>query len=191
MTGKKKNKTILIAVAALVLAGVGVYGYMNVEKLEVLVKKTTGSNSQDLLALAKGAEQSGDYDKALDYYQGFVDVHSDAPANTDPGVGIAYAGMGNIYFQQFKYPKAIEYLKKALEHSTQYAGKQSQQAADQWFILASVYDKQGEIKTALAHYKNSQTIQVKLGGDTGKVDKVIDELEDYMVNANLQTSSSS
>ncbi len=190
MTGKKKNKTILIAVTALVLAGVGVYGYMNVEKLEVMVKKTTGSNSQDLLALAKGAEQSGDYDKALDYYQGFVDVHSDAPAHTDPGVGIAYAGMGNIYFQQFKYPKAIEYLKKALDHSTQYAGKQSQQAADQWFILASVYDKQGEIKLALDHYKNSRDIQVKLGGDTEKVDTVIDELENYMFNANLQTRSS-
>ncbi len=41
MTGKKKNKTILIAVTALVLAGVGVYGYMNVEKLEVMVKKTS------------------------------------------------------------------------------------------------------------------------------------------------------
>ena len=191
MTGKKKNKTILIAVAALVLAGVGVYGYMNVEKLEVMVKKTTGSTSQDLLELAKGAEQSGDYDKALGYYQGFVDVHSDAPANTDPGVGIAYAGMGNIYLKQFKYPKAIEYLKKALDHSTQYAGKQSQQAADQWFSLASIYDKQGEIKTALDHYKNSRAIQVKLDGDTGKVDQVIDELEDYMVNANLQTRSSS
>ena len=190
MTGKKKNKTILIAVAVLVLAGVGVYGYMNVEKLEVMVKKTTGSNSQDLLALAKGAEQSGDYDKALDYYQGFVDVHSGAPAHTDPGVGIAYAGMGNIYFQQFKYPKAIEYLKKALDHSTQYAGKQSQQAADQWFILASVYDKQGEIKLALDHYKNNRDIEAKLGGDTEKVDTVIDELENYMVNANLQTRSS-
>lgn len=187
MTGKKKNKTILIAVAALVLAGVGVYGYMNVEKLEVMVKKTTGSDSQDLLALAKTAEQDGDNDKALGYYQGFVSVHSD----TDPGVGTAYAGMGSIYLKQFKYPKAIEYLKKALDHSAQYAGKQSQQAADQWFILASVYDKQGEIKTALDHYKNSRAIQVKLDGDTGKVDKVIDELEDYMVNANLQTRSSS
>ena len=190
MTGKKKNKTILIAVAALVLAGVGVYGYMNMEKLEIMVKKTTGSDSQDLLALAKGAEQAGDNDKALDYYQGFLDVHSDAPANTDSGVGTAYAGMGNIYFKQFKYPKAIEYLKKALDHSTQYGGQQSQQAADHWFLLASVYDKQGEIKTALDHYKNSRDILAKLDGDTAKVDKMIDELEDYMVNANLQTRSS-
>ncbi len=189
MTGKKKSKTILIIVAALVLAGAGVYGYINMEKLEVLVKKTTGSDSQDLLALAQEAEQAGNNDKALDYYQGFLDVHSDAPANTDPGVGTAYAGMGNIYFKQFKYSKAIEYLKKALDHSTQYAGKQSQQAADRWFILASIYDKQGEIKTALDHYKNSRDIRAKLDGDTEKVDKVIDELENYMVNANLQTSS--
>ena len=188
MTGKKKNKTILIAVAALVLAGAGVYAYMNMEKLEVLIKKTTGSNSQDLLALAVEAEQSGDYDKALGYYQGFVDVHSDAPANTD--VGTAYASMGNIYLKQFKYPKAIEYLKKGLDHSTQYGGKNSQLTADHWFALASIYDKQGEIKTALNHYKNSRNILVKLDGDTGRVDKVIDELEDYMVNANLQSRSS-
>ena len=148
MTGKKKNKTILIAVVALILAGAGMYGYMNIEKLEVLVKKTTGSDSQDLLALAQAAEQSGDYDKALGYYQGFVDVHSDGSVSTDPNVGTAYASMGNIYLKQFKYPKAIEYLKKGLDHSTQYGGKNSQLTADHWFALASIYDKQGEIKTA-------------------------------------------
>jgi tetratricopeptide (TPR) repeat protein len=191
MTGKKNNKTILITVAALVLMGAGVYVYFNFEKLEVLVKKSTGSDSRDLLALAVEAEQSGDYNKALDYYQGFLDVHSDAPANTDPGVGTAYAGIGNIHFKQFKYPKALEYLKKALDHSTRYSGQQSQQAADHWLFLAAVYDKQGEVKTALDHYKNSRNIQAKLGGDTAKVDTVIDELENYVVNANLQTSSSS
>ena len=190
MTGKKKNKTILIAVAALVLVGAGVYGYMNMEKLEVLVKQSTGSDSQDLLALAQTAEQSGDYDKALGYYQGFVDVHSDASANTDPNVGIAYASMGNIYLKQFKYPKAIEYLKKGLDLSSQHSGKNSQLTADHWYALASIYDKQGDIKIALDHYKNSRNILVKLDEDTGKVDKMIDELEDYMVNANLQTRSS-
>ncbi len=191
MTGKKKNKTILIIVAALVLVGVGIYGFMNMEKLEILVKKSTGSDSRDLLALAVEAEQAGDSDKALEYYQGFLDVHSDAPANTDPSVGTAYAGMGNIYFKQFKYPKALDYLKKALDHSTQYAGKQSPQLADHWFYLAAVYDKQGDVKLALDHYKNSRSIQAKLGVDTGRVDTVIDELENYMVNANLQTRSSS
>lgn len=191
MTGKKKNKTILIVVAALVLVAAGVYAYINMEKLEVMVRKSTGSDSQDLLALAQKAEQAGNHDKALGYYQGFLDVHSAAPANTDPGVGTAYAGMGNIYFKQFKYPKAIEYFKKALDHSTQYVGKRSQQTADHWFYLASVYDKQGEVKMALDHYKNSRRIMAKLDKDTGKVDKVIDELEDYMVNANLQTRSSS
>lgn len=186
MTGKKKNKTILIAVAAVLLAGVGAYGFMNMETLEVLVKKTTGSDSQDLLALAKSAEQSGDYDKAMGYYEGYVTASS----GTDPNVGTAYAGMGNIYLKKFKYPKAIEYLKKAMDHSTQYAGVESEQMAEHWFILASVYDKQGEIKTALDHYKNSRKILVKLDGDTAKVDKMIDQLEDYMVNANLQTRSS-
>ena len=191
MTGMKKNKIILITVTALVLMGAGVYGYFNIEKLEIMAKKSSGSDSQDLLALAAKAEQAGNHDKALDYYQGFLDVHLDAPANADPGVGTAYAGMGNIYFKQFKYPKALDYLKKALDHSTQYAGKQSQQTADHWFYLAAVYDKQGEVKTALDHYKNSRNIQAKLGGDTGKVDTVIDELENYMVNANLHSSSAS
>ena len=191
MNAKKKNKIILITVTALVLAGAGVYGYFNLEKLEMMAKKTSGSNSQDLLALAQKAEQAGHSDKAMDYYQGFLDVHSDAPANTDPGVGTAYAGMGNIYFKQFKYSKAIDYLNKALDHSTQYAGKQSLQTADHWFYLASVYDKQGEVKMALDHYKNSRNIQAKLGGDTGKVDTVIDELENYVVNANLHGSSTS
>jgi tetratricopeptide (TPR) repeat protein len=191
MTGKKKSKTILIAVATLILVGAGVYGYMNMEKLEVLVKKSTGSNTQDLLALAQAAEQSGDNDKALGYYQGFIDVNSDAPANTDPNVGIAYASMGNIYLKQFKYNEATEYLKKGLDHSTQHGGKDSTLTAEHWYSLASIYDKQGEVKTALEHYKNSRAILVKLDVDTGKVDKMIDELEDYMVNASLHTSSTS
>ena len=190
MTDKKKNKTILIAVAVLVLAGASAYGFMNIEKLEVFVKKSTGSESQDLLALALGSEQAGDSDKALGYYQGFIDAHSDASTKTDPGVSTAYASMGNIYFKQFKYPKAIEYLKTALDHSNLYVDPNSQQVADQWFSLASIYDKQGEVKTALTHYKNSRDILVKLDGNTDKVDKVIDELEDYMVNANLHTRSS-
>ena len=186
MTGKKKNKTILIIVAAVVLAGAGAYGFMNMETLEILAKKTTGSESQDLLAMAKEAEQNGDNDKAMGYYEGYANTHSD----TDPGVGTAYAGMGNIYLKQLKYPKALEYLKKALDHSNQYVGKQSQQTADHLFLLGSVYDKQGEIKTALDHYKNSRDILVKLDGDTEQVDKMIVALEDFMVNVNLQTSSS-
>ena len=190
MTDKKKNKTILIAVAVLVLAGAGAYGFMNIEKLEVFVKKSTGSESQDLLALALGAEQAGDSDKALRYYQGFLDAHSDDSTKTDPGVSTAYAGMGNIYFKQFKYPKAIEHLKKALDHSNLYVDPNSQQVADQWFSLASIYDKQGEVQMALDNYKNSRNILVKLDGNTDKVNKVIDELEDYMVNANMHTRSS-
>ena len=46
------------------------------------------------------------------------------------------------------------------------------------------------MKEALEHYKNSRDIQSKLGRDTEKVDKVIDELENYMVNAKLQSRSS-
>ena len=189
MTGKKKNKTILIIVAALVFSAAGVYGYIKYlpEGAQEARKAEASSN---LLTKAKEAEQKGDVEEALEYYQEFLDVNAEPPSNTQPVVGTVYASMGNIYFKQFKYPKAIDYLKKALDHSTQYAGKQSQQVADQWFYLASIYDKQGEVKMALDHYKNSRNIHLKLGNDTGRMDKVIDELEDYMVNANLQTRSS-
>ncbi|MDH5763521.1 MAG: tetratricopeptide repeat protein [Nitrospinota bacterium] len=192
MTDKKKNNLPLIIVAALALVGAGAYGYMNLEQLEVMVKKTTGGEkSVDVLALAREAEQAGDSSKALKYYQTFLDDHSAAPANTDPGISVAYAGMGNIYYKQFKYPKAIEHFKKALDHANQYVGKQSQHAADNWLSLAAIYDKQGEVKLALEHYKNSRAIQAKLGTDTEKVDKVIDELEQFMVTANHQSSSAS
>jgi tetratricopeptide (TPR) repeat protein len=190
MIGKKKNKTILIIVAVLVLAGAGVYGYMKYLP-EGAKQARQAAVSENLLAKAKEAEQQGDTDEALEYYQEFLDVNAEPPSNTQPAVGTVYASMGNIYFKQFKYPKAIDYLKKALDHSTQYAGKQSPQVADHWFYLASVYDKQGEVKLALDHYKNCRSIQAKLGRDTGKVDIVIDELENYMVNANLHSRSSS
>ena len=189
MTGKKKNKTILIAVVALVLAGAGIYGYMKYLP-QGTQEARQAAVSENLLAKAKQAELQGDTDEALEYYQEYLEINAEPPNNTQSAIGGVYANMGNIYFKQFKYPKAIEYLKKGLDHSTQYGDKNSQQTADRWFILASVYDKQGEIKTALDHYKNSRNILVKLDGDTSKVDKMIDELEDYMVNANLQTRSS-
>jgi tetratricopeptide (TPR) repeat protein len=189
MTGKKKNKTILIAVTALVLAGTGVYGYMKYLPEEARESRKA-EVSENLLAKAKEAELQGDTDEALEYYQEFLDINAEPPSNTKPAVGSVHASMGNIFFKKFKYSQAIEHFKKALDHSTQYVGKQSQLSADHWFFLASVYDKQGEVKTALDHYKNSRDIQVKLGGDTEMVDKMIDELEDYMVNANLQSRSS-
>ena len=190
MSGKKNNKIILIVAVALVLVGVGAYGY--IKYLPEGAKQAHEAEvSQNLLAKAKEAEQQGNTEDALEYYQEFLDINAEPPNNTKPTIGVVYASMGNIYFKQFKYPKAIGYLKKALDHSTQYAGKQSAQTADHWYYLAAVYDKQGEVKMALDHYKNSRNIQAKLGTDTGKVDTVIDELEDYMVNAKLHNRSSS
>jgi len=192
MTEKKKSNTLLIILAVVVLAAGGVYGYMKYFPGEggSSEESKKAAISENLLAKAQKAEQASDTDEALEYYQEFLEINAQPPDHKNPAVGGVYASMGNIYFKQFKYPKAIEYLKKALDHSTQYAGPQSLQMANHWFILASVYDKQGEIKTALDHYKNSRSILVKLDGDTSKVDKMIDELEDYMVNANLQTRPS-
>ena len=190
MNGNKNKKIILIVAAVLVLGGAVAYGY--IKYLPEEAKQARQAKvSENLLAKAKKAEQQGDTEKALDYYQEFLDVNAEPPHNTRPAVGTVYASMGNIYFKQFKYAKAIDYLKKALDHSTQYVGKNSEAAGQHWFYLASVYDKQGEVKLALDHYKNSRNIQAKLGWDTGKVDTVIDELEDYMVNAKLQTRSAS
>ena len=185
MKEKKKTDPKLIIIAAVVVIAAAVFAYMNMEKIEVMVKKTAGSESKDLLALAKEAEESGNTGKAIEYYEGFITAASES----DPELGNAYGGMGKIYFKEFKYHRAIENFKKALDHSTQYIGKNSQEAARHWFSLAAIYDKQGEVKKALSHYKNSQAIKAKLGVDTDQVDQVIDELEDYMVNANLQTTS--
>ncbi len=188
MTGKKKSKIILIITAVLVLTAAGVYGYIKYLPEEAQQARQA-KVSENLLAKAKEAEQQGNTAKALEYYQEFLDVNAEPPGNTQPAVGTVYASMGNIYFKQFKYAKAIDYLKKALDHSTQYVGKNSKEAGDHWFYLATVYDKQGDVKLALDHYKNSRSIQAKLGRDTGKVDTVIDELENYMVNAKLHTRS--
>jgi tetratricopeptide (TPR) repeat protein len=189
MAEKKNNKIVLIAVAALALVGASVYGYM-----KYLPERTQEARkvavSENLLTKAKQAEQEGNTDKALEYYQEYLEVNAAPPNDTQPVIGDVYASMGNIYFKQLKYPKAIEFLKKGLDHSSKYGDKNSLETAQNWFALAAIYDKQGEVQMALDNYKNSQAIQVKLGGNTERVDKVIDELEDYMVNAKLQTRSS-
>jgi len=125
MSGKKKNKTILIAVAALVLVGAGVvYGYFKYLP-EGAKAARQAEVSENLLAKAKQAEQEGDTDAALEYYQEFLEINSEPPPNTDPAIGTVYASMGNIYFKTFKYTKAIDYLKKALNHSTQYVANRA------------------------------------------------------------------
>lgn len=182
---KKSDPKIKIIAAVVVVVVVAITGYMNMEKIEIMVKKTTGSAPQDLLALAYEAEAAGDNDKAIGYYEGFISVQS----KDNPKVAAAYTGIGNIYLKEFKYHKAVLQFQKALDHTNEYGSKESQEAAAAWYSLGAVYDKQGEVKKALNHYKSSQTIQAKLGVDTDEVDQVIDELEDYMVNANLHTSS--
>ena len=188
MKGNKNKKIIMIVAAVLVLGGAAAYGYIKYLPEETQQARQAKA-SENLLAKAKKAEQQGDTEQALEYYQEFLDFNAEPPHNTQPAVGTVYASMGNIYFKQFKYAKAIDYLKKALDHSTQYVGKESEQTGQHWYYLAAIYDKQGEVKLALDHYKHSRRIQAKLGRDTGKVDTVIDELENYMVNAELQTRS--
>jgi hypothetical protein len=89
MTGKKKNKTILIAVAALVLAGAGVYGYMKYLP-EGTQEARKAAVSENLLAKAKQAELEGNTDGALKHYQEFLDVNAESPNNTQPAIGGVY-----------------------------------------------------------------------------------------------------
>lgn len=192
MTEKKKSNTVLIIVLAVLVLGAVGYGYM---KYSTETGGPGGSSgkatvNENLLAKAKQAEQAGDTDQALEYYQEFLTINAQPPDLKNPAVGTVHASMGNIYFKKFKYPKAIEHFKTALDHAILHIGKQSQEAGERWFSLASIYDKQGEVKTALEHYQNSRAIQAKLGEDTSDVDQVILALEDYMLNAKLQTQSS-
>ena len=191
MTEKKKNSTLLIILAVAVLAGAAVYGYMKYLPEEGGSEDSKkAAISEDLLAKAQKAEQAGDTEEALEYYQEFLEINAQLPDNKNSKVGGVYASMGSIYFKSFKYPKALEHFQKALDHALQHLGKRSQEAGERWFSLASIYDKQGEVKQALEHYQNSQAIQAKLGADTTEVDKLILQLEDYMVNVKLNSKTS-
>ncbi len=189
MTEKKKSNTLWIILAIAVLVGAAVYGYMKYLP-EGAKESRKAAVSENLLAKAKEAEQAGDIEEALEYYQEFLAINAQPPDNKNPAVGGVYASMGSIYFKSFKYPKALEHFQKALDHALQHIGKRSMEAGERWFSLASIYDKQGNVKKALEHYKNSQAIQNKLGADTTAVDKLILELEDYMVNVKLNSSGS-
>ncbi len=189
MTEKKKSNTLWIILAVLVLAGAGIYGYMKYLP-EGVKESRKAAVSENLLAKAKEAEQAGDTEEALEYYQEFLEINAQPPDYKNPAVGTVHVSMGNIYFKKFKYVKALEHFQDALDHALQYIGKRSQQAGERWFSLAAIYDKQGDVKKALEHYKNSQAIQNKLGADTTAVDKLILQLEEYMVNVKLNSKAS-
>ncbi len=190
MTEKKKSTTLWIILAVVILAAAGVYGYMKYLPLEGPGGSDKAAVSEDLLAKAQKAEQAGDTEEALEYYQEFLAINAQPPDNKNPKVGGVYASMGSIYFKSFKYPKALEHFQKALDHALQHIGKRSMEAGERWFSLAAIYDKQGDVKKALEHYQNSQAIQNKLGADTTAVDKLILQLEDYLVNVKLNSKAS-
>ena len=190
MTEKKKSNTLWIILAIAVLAGAGVYGYMKYFPLEGPGESDKAAVSENLLAKAQKAEQAGDTEEALEYYQEYLEINAQPQDYKNPAVGTVHASMGNIYFKKFKYAKALEHFQKALDHALQHLGKRSQEAGERWFSLASIYDKQGDVKKALEHYQNSQTIQNKLEADTTAVDRLILELEDYLVNVKLNSKAS-
>ena len=190
MTEKKKSNTLWIILAIAVLAAAGVYGYMKYFPLEGPGGSDKAAVSENLLAKAQKAEQAGDTEEALEYYQEFLAINAQSPDHKNPAVGGVYASMGSIYFKSFKYPKALEHFQKALDHALQHIGKRSQEAGERWFSLAAIYDKQGDVKKALEHYQNSQAIQNKLGADTTAVDKLVLQLEEYMVNVKLNSKAS-
>ncbi len=190
MTEKKKSNTVLIILAVVILAAAGVYGYMKYLPLEGPGGSDKAAVNENLLAKAKQAEQAGDTEEALEYYQEYLEINAQPQDYKNPAVGTVHASMGSIYFKKFKYAKALEHFQDALDHALQYIGKRSQEAGERWFSLASIYDKKGDVKKALEHYQNSQAIQNKLGADTTAVDKLILQLEDYLVNVKLNSKAS-
>ena len=123
--------------------------------------------------LALHFEETGELEKAIEYYQKSLDLNPDYP-NTwlrlaevllelnnlpaaqrgyeaalqlQPGMVAAYAGIGTVALRQKNYPRAIEYLSRALDLQPE--------ATQLHYRLAQAYRKTGDIEKAREHIAKS------------------------------------
>lgn len=99
----------------------------------------------------------------------------------------SYNNIGGVYKKQGNYPKALEYLKKALAIDEKVLGKEHENTAATYNNIGTVYDEQGDYPKALEYHGKALAIDEKVLGkdhpgtatDYNNIGTVYDDQGDY------------
>ncbi|MBL4677000.1 MAG: sensor histidine kinase [Mucilaginibacter sp.] len=98
------------------------------------------------------------YDKALQYQHKVLNI--DEFFGDKKQISDTYLNIGAIYTKKKDYPSAMEWLKGSIKYAEESKFKQGQKGA--WQLLSSIYENEGNYKSALAAHQKYQEASVAL-----------------------------
>jgi len=107
--------------------------------------------------------ESHKYEKALKYYMLYIQENE--AKGKDANLATSYHNIGNVYYSQGEYRKALEYHLKSLDTRKSVFGNNHPHTATSYHNIGIVYDTQGEYKKALGYYLKSLDIHKSVYGD--------------------------
>ncbi|MEW6685697.1 MAG: adenylate/guanylate cyclase domain-containing protein [Candidatus Edwardsbacteria bacterium] len=109
------------------------------------------------------SRNKGEYDKAIEFYQKFLEISEET--GNKQGIGIASGNLGNVYLDKGECDKAIELYQKYLEMSEEIGDKQGIGMASG--NLGVVYYNKGENNKAIELFQKSLKISKEINYKRG------------------------
>ena len=106
----------------------------------------------------------GMYNDAENVYLRQIPLAEELYGKEHENTATSYNNIGEVYRAQGAYPKALEYLKKALAIREKVLGKEHPDTASTYNNIGAVYYAQGDYPQALEYYGNALAIREKVLG---------------------------
>ena len=109
-------------------------------------------------------QETGDYARALTYFQCAVDTAEKMLGMEHPDTAATYYNIAGVYYRMGDYDKALEYYNKALVIVEKVLGAEHPNTAATYNNIADVYQNMGNYDKALEYYNKALVIFEKVLG---------------------------
>lgn len=124
-----------------------------------------GKAAETLLALAIEHESRGEYSKALESHEKFLELCIGIFGTDHPDTASAYSNLGRMLHMTGRYPEALENMKKALDIFVRAGGEEQPEMAILYNNIAALYESMGDYGNALEYFDRSLSIRLKVFGN--------------------------
>jgi len=144
------------------------YGYYtDVSKAIALLKQAIQMDpgySSAYNGLGLAYKSSGDYDRAIEYYQKALKIDLKQRGPDHPDVAIRYNNLGVAFDRKYEHDRAIEYYQKALKINLKRLGPDHPKVAVMYNNIGLSYKHKGNYDKALEYYQKALKIDLKHRG---------------------------
>ncbi|CAF1189124.1 unnamed protein product [Adineta steineri] len=138
--------------------------YNNIGTLEIR-EKTLPSNHPSLATsynnIGNVYENTGDYSKALSYYEKTVEIFEKPLLSNHPSLATSYSNIGSVYEKMGAHLKALSFYKQALEIREKTLPSNHPDLATSYNNIGCVYTKMEEYSKAVSYFEKAREIQEK------------------------------